>query len=432
MTRGSRAMATAIATPSARAMAIAIATPSALSPLPSSISSAPQYSFSVRSSIWPKNILYSPLRCSSHASFSPKSQDGPFDRDLRSVLELATDSELYELENILFGPSHFSPLLKSIASKRADIDYAMMDQDMEEREDMISCLESRFLFLAADARSTLRSVSYSYCYSIVVRGWRPTYRNVLLTVRKKLSIGCSSKLSTEDLEAEIFLHLLEEYASEQSGTFPGLWELAKTSDDQGSLGIGLSQEKVQALAAQKLGAADLQSIILKGGGVFTLTRIYQWLAKKLTGKVFLEAANYQIKKEIIKKGGQLAAINLESRAALLVAKQGFVGAASRYLGLRSMMSLLGPMVIRITYNVKGSNNAVVNSMWHLKFVNEILDVLRRAIYFVFSVVLQLWGTFLADVVIQMLGTDYARILRAIYAFAQIRITRTCRLPCDND
>ncbi|KAJ6687682.1 hypothetical protein OIU74_016384 [Salix koriyanagi] len=67
--------------------------------------------------------------------------------------------------------------------------------------------------------------------------------------------------------------------------------------------------------------------------------------------------------------------------------QGFVGAVSRYVGLRSMMSLLGPM---------------------------------------------LWGTFLADVVIQMLGTDYARILRAIYAFAQIRITRTYRLPCDND
>lgn len=31
----------------------------------------------------------------------------------------------------------------------------------------------------------------------------------------------------------------------------------------------------------------------------------------------------------------------------------------------------------------------------------------------------MWGTFLADVAIQMLGTDYARILRAIYAFAQV-------------
>ncbi|KAK9199729.1 hypothetical protein WN944_014922 [Citrus x changshan-huyou] len=34
---------------------------------------------------------------------------------------------------------------------------------------------------------------------------------------------------------------------------------------------------------------------------------------------------------------------------------------------------------------------------------------------------KLWGTFLADVVIQMLGTDYARILRAIYAFAQVKV-----------
>lgn len=32
---------------------------------------------------------------------------------------------------------------------------------------------------------------------------------------------------------------------------------------------------------------------------------------------------------------------------------------------------------------------------------------------------RLWGTLLADVVIQMLGTDYARILRAIYAIAQV-------------
>jgi len=31
----------------------------------------------------------------------------------------------------------------------------------------------------------------------------------------------------------------------------------------------------------------------------------------------------------------------------------------------------------------------------------------------------MWGTLLADLVIQMLETDYARILRAIYAFAQV-------------
>lgn len=40
---------------------------------------------------------------------------------------------------------------------------------------------------------------------------------------------------------------------------------------------------------------------------------------------------------------------------------------------------------------------------------------------------RLWGTLLADVVIQMLGTDYARILRAIYAFAQVIYELVCMI-----
>uniref|UniRef100_A0A5B6ZAE0 Uncharacterized protein n=2 Tax=Davidia involucrata TaxID=16924 RepID=A0A5B6ZAE0_DAVIN len=306
------------------------------------------------------------LGCPPHAAISRQAQS-TFDPELRSVLELATDTELYEIERILFGPSYFSPLLKSI-TKQADVDYLMINEDPEERDAFIEILESRFLFLAADARSTLR-------------GWRPSYRNVLLGVRKKLNIPCSSKLSTEDLEVEIFLHLLQDYSSEESGTFPSSWASSKTSNSHGSLELGLSQWKVQAVSALRVGAEELRSIILKGGGMFTLGKMYYLLARRLSGKMFLEAANYQIKKEVIRKGGHLAAIKLESRAALLAAKQGVVGAASRYLGLRSMMALLGPV---------------------------------------------LWGTFLADVVIQMLGTDYARILRAIYAFAQIRITHTYR------
>jgi len=35
----------------------------------------------------------------------------------------------------------------------------------------------------------------------------------------------------------------------------------------------------------------------------------------------------------------------------------------------------------------------------------------------------MWGTLLADIVIQMLGTDYARIVQAIYAFAQVKIMK---------
>ncbi|XP_043806380.1 uncharacterized protein LOC110599907 isoform X3 [Manihot esculenta] len=268
------------------------------------------------------------VRCS-HGGILEKGQ-GAVDPDLRPVLELATDSELYELERILFGPSYFSPLLKSITGRRVDVDYATIEEDLAEREAFIEALESRFLFLAADARSTI---------------------------------------------------------SEESGTFPSLWESSMISNDQSSLELGPRQWKGPALAALKLGLVELQSMVLKSGGMFTLSSFYQLFSRKLSGKVFLEAANYQVKREIIKKGGQLAAINLESRAALLAAKQGFAGAATRYLGFRSMISLLGPLM---------------------------------------------WGTFLADVVIQMLGTDYARILRAIYAFAEIRVTRTYRLPSDID
>ncbi|RDX76028.1 hypothetical protein CR513_44027, partial [Mucuna pruriens] len=286
-----------------------------------------------------------------------------FDPELRSVLELATDSELYEIEAILFGTSYLSPLIKSIPfSNTSDLDRSMIGVDLRLRQQFIAALESRFFFLAADARSTLR-------------GWRPSYRNVLLQIRKKFNIPCSTELSTHDLELEIFLHLLH-------------CSSTTASDSQGSLQRGLSQWKVQS----KIGAEDIRSIILKGGGVFTLAKIYQLFARKLSGKVLVEAANYQVKKELIKKGGQLAMINLESRAALLAAKQhvshlmsdlfqGFLGAASRYLGFRSVFTLLGPV---------------------------------------------LWGKFLADLVIQMLGTDYARILRTIYALAQARCSI---LPC---
>ncbi|KAK3020728.1 hypothetical protein RJ639_046012, partial [Escallonia herrerae] len=274
-----------------------------------------------------------------HASISLQGQGQASDPELRSVLEVATASD------------YFSPLLMSL-TKPADIDHVMIQEDPYERDDFLTILESRFFFLAADARSTLR-------------GWRPSYRNVLL----------SYLVPTEDLEVEIFLHLLQDYSSEASGSSPRAWENSEASDSQGSLELGLIQWKVQAGVALKFGTVELRSLILKGGGMLTLGKIYEMLARGLSGRMLLDAANYQIKNEIIRKGGHLAATNLESRAALLAAKKGIAGAASRYLGFRSVMALFGPM---------------------------------------------LWGTFLADIVIQMLGTDYARILRAIYAFAQVR------------
>ncbi|CAK8579795.1 unnamed protein product [Lathyrus sativus] len=241
-----------------------------------------------------------------------------FDPELRSALELATESELCEIQTILFGPSYLSPLLKSITRTTLhQLDPSLIEQDIQLRQQFIATLESRFFYLAADARSTLRA----------------------------------------------------------------LLDLPTNSHAQGTLQLGLDQWKMHS----KVGTQDFQSLLFKGGGLLTLAKIYQLLAGKLSGKMIGEAANYQVKKELLKKGGHLALINLESRTALLAAKQGFLGAASRYLGFRSVLTLLGPV---------------------------------------------LWGTFLADLVIQMLGTDYARILRTIYALAQIRVIRTYKLPSD--
>uniref|UniRef100_A0A0E0M1V9 Uncharacterized protein n=1 Tax=Oryza punctata TaxID=4537 RepID=A0A0E0M1V9_ORYPU len=283
---------------------------------------------------------------------------GMSDPELRMVLELATDDELMEFEEILYGTSYFSPLLKSIA-KRPNSDYVDALDDIEERDIFISKLESRFLYLAADARS-------------IIRGSRPSYRNVLLGVRRELGVRCSSKLCTADLEAEIFLHLLDEYSSRQKGPDLFPWNKQKSPKDNSSLGV--NKWMVLTDSAWKIGAKGLESAFLKGGSALTLKMIYESLAKRLSGRLLMEAGKYEIKKELLKQGGRLAAANLESRAGLLAARQGLARAASRYVGLRSVMTFLGPIM---------------------------------------------WGTLLADIVIQMLGTDYARIVQAIYAFAQV-------------
>ncbi|KAG0543931.1 hypothetical protein BDA96_02G231400 [Sorghum bicolor] len=297
--------------------------------------------------------------------------EGMSDPELRLVLELATDEELMEVEEILYGTSYFSPLLKSIA-RRPNSDGVVVLDDIEERDHFISKLESRFLYLAADARS-------------IIRRWRPSYRDVLLRVRKKIGVRCSSKLCTADLEAEIFLHIVHEYSSHKKDRLSFPWDKQKSPKETSSLGA--NNWKVLTDVAWRVGRKGMETTFLKGGSALTLKTIYESLASRLSGKLLKEAANYEIKKELVKQGGRLAAVNLESRAGLLAARQGLARAASRYVGLRSVMTFLGPIM---------------------------------------------WGTLLADIVIQMLGTDYARIVQAIYAFAQIRLTRTSYIEPDEE
>ena len=51
----------------------------------------------------------------------------------------------------------------------------------------------------------------------MLRGYRPSYREALLRVRDRLHVPCPGGLATQDLESEIFLHLLQRQAEAVQG-----------------------------------------------------------------------------------------------------------------------------------------------------------------------------------------------------------------------
>ncbi len=115
-------------------------------------------------------------------------EEGKLD-ELRTALELATEEELQDLTAILFSRK-FNPL-----------DYLQTPEPIEvqsqNRQAWLDAIEQRFCFLAADGMTVLRG-----------RSKQITYREALVGVCKYLKIPYSDDLTTIDLEAEVFLHLL--------------------------------------------------------------------------------------------------------------------------------------------------------------------------------------------------------------------------------
>ncbi|GAQ79225.1 hypothetical protein KFL_000260410 [Klebsormidium nitens] len=306
---------------------------------------------------------------------SQASLPGGSDSELRGALDLASDEELHEIVNILYGRSPLSPILKSIATgdgsssdgEDGGAGHPRRDfRDMlSERETLLRRLEARFFFLAADAKATMT-------------GKRPSYRQVLLCVRQKLRVPCSNVLSTADLEAEIFLHLLQEYSSAPSKQKEHEQGVVMVNDPRHVQGKRWHQLG-KLLAPVKIGGEEVLSILAKGSSALGVTTLQNMALGRLSGRMLLERAKYQVATEALKKGGAAVANRIQSHYAVLAAKQALAGASARYAILRSTMTLLGPVM---------------------------------------------WGAFMADVVLQAVGTDYGRVVRVIFALAQIRLTRT--------
>ena len=272
--------------------------------------------------------------------------------ELKSALLLATEEELQQLTNILFC-RRFNPL-----------DYWQMPHptqvQSQDRDSWLKSLEKRFRYLAADGLTVLRQKTEQV-----------TYRQILIQVCGYLKIPYSNSMSTLDLEAEIFLNLLQK-----------AWQRLPQSEQQ-----SIRDQVVHSLANSpspeplplKL-QHDPLKILLRGSSLFAVGSILKsWLLKKIAQQFALHFASYQMAKTAVLKGGVAAASQLQNQLALQAARKGMAMSAARYGAVRGVFAFLGPV---------------------------------------------LWGCFLADLGWRAVATNYTRIIPVIFTLAQIRLTRS--------
>ena len=272
--------------------------------------------------------------------------------ELRSALDLATEEELVQLTDILFRRK-FNPL-----------DYVQTPDPIElqsrDREAWLDAIEDRFRFLAADGLTVLRGRSHEF-----------TYRQALIQVCHYLKIPYSKKLTTTDIEAEIFLNLMGR-----------AWKKLPASEKK-SLTVRVQRSLAQSNFSEPL-PVHLQhnpmSLLVKGGSALAVSSIIKpVLLQQMARQLALHFAKYQVAKEAVVRGGVAAAAQVESYLVLQTAGRGMALNAARYGATRSVFALLGPV---------------------------------------------LWVYFFADLGWRAIATNYGRIIPTIFALAQIRLTRT--------
>jgi len=266
--------------------------------------------------------------------------------ELRTALELATEEELQQITNILFC-RRFNPL----DYLRAPDAIAVQSQDWESWLDSV---EDRFRYLAADGVTVLKGQTE-----------KVSYRQILVRVCHFLKVPYSQKMPTTEIEAEIYLHLVNK-----------AWKRLPPSE-QKSLSIQIQKALADSHTPQPL-PVHLQhnplDIVLKGSSVIAINSILKpILLKHIAGQFALHFVRYQGAKTAVVQGGAIA-----NQIALQTAKQGMTRAAARYGAVRTVLSLVGPA---------------------------------------------LWGWFIADLGWKAIATDYGRIIPTIFALAQIRLTR---------
>lgn len=269
--------------------------------------------------------------------------------ELRVALELATDEELQALTEILFRRK-FNPL-----------DYVCtpepIDVQSQDRDTWIDAIEERFQFLAADGMTVLRR-----------KTGEVSYRQVLIQVCRYLKIQYSQNLSTEHLEAEIFLHLLNR-----------AWTQLPIAEQE-ILTDQLQRAVSEVELRQQLPPSaqnDPASLLVKGGGALAVSSVLRpFILQVIARQYALHAATYQVASQAAQAGA--AALQIQSQVAMQSAYRGMAISAARYGAARSIFSLLGPAM---------------------------------------------WTWFFADLGWRAIATNYGRVIPVIFTLAQIRLTR---------
>ena len=157
--------------------------------------------------------------------------------ELRRGLELATEAELKELTKILFSRG-----LNPLDYWKNPLPVEVQSQNWSS---WIDSLEKRFRYLAADSFTVLQG-----------RTHQVSYREILIKVCHYLNIDYSQAMATTDIEAEIFLYMLNKACAQ----------------------LPISQGKTLKMA-------------LKGGSIWAVNSLLKsWVVKQLPAKTIALAA----------------------------------------------------------------------------------------------------------------------------------------------
>lgn len=271
--------------------------------------------------------------------------------ELRAGLALANEEELKQITQILFR-RRFNPLDYWHTPEPIQV----QSQDLEA---WLDNLDKRVRYLAADGMTVLRGRTHEV-----------TYRQILVKVCHYLKIPYSGKMTTTDIEAEIFLHLVSKAwdklpPQEQYSLQTQIGKVLASSNPPEPLPLGLQHSPIKT--------------ILKGTGIVALSSVLKsWLLKHIAKQFAIHFATYQAAKTALIKGGTTAVAGIGNQMTLQAAKKGMASTAARYGVTRGIFSLLGPIV---------------------------------------------WGYFVADLGWKAIATNYARVIPIVFTLAQIRLIR---------